>query len=178
MAFVMHLGCTSKGLVDYPWSACRSAGAATPLNLAAESRRRFFEDFAQFITGTPSLTYIWPCLGACYANIALTLSDSTRPPGDAVPACLTVQVSASGTRSASRTPRSAQTSTSSSDFSRALPAFPSESTRRPSWLVCIFIGRSHAHVSFAQPAHMHVDPSAHPTDRPCCFCRPVLLLPG
>ena len=23
MAFIMYLGCTSKGLVDYPWSTCR-----------------------------------------------------------------------------------------------------------------------------------------------------------
>ena len=103
MAFVMHLGCTSKGLVDYPWSTCLSAGAATPLNFGAASRRRFLEDFAQFITGTPSLTYIWPCLGACHANFALALSDSTQPPADAVPAWLTVE-SANGTRSASRTP--------------------------------------------------------------------------
>ena len=58
MAFVMHLGCTSKGLVDYPWSACLSAGAATPLNFCAASCRRFFEDFAQFIAGTPLLRYI------------------------------------------------------------------------------------------------------------------------
>ena len=62
-----------------------------------------FQAFAQFIAGTPSLTYIWPCLGACHANFALALSDSTQPPADAVPAWLTVE-SANGTRSASRTP--------------------------------------------------------------------------
>ena len=91
MAFAVYLGCASMDLVDYPQSTCLSAGAATPLNLGADSWRRFFEAFAQLIAGTPSLRYIWPCLGACYANIVLTLSDSTRPPGDAVPACLTVQ---------------------------------------------------------------------------------------
>ena len=58
MAFVMHVGCTSKGLVDYPWSTCLSVGAATSLNLGAESWRRCFEAFAQFIAGTPLLWYI------------------------------------------------------------------------------------------------------------------------
>ena len=43
-------------LVDYLRSTCLSAGAATPLNLGAESgRRRFFEALAQVIAGTLSL---------------------------------------------------------------------------------------------------------------------------
>ena len=53
--------------------------------------------------GYTSLMVHLPCLGACYANIALALSNFTRPPGDAVPACLNV-VSANGTRSTSRFP--------------------------------------------------------------------------
>ena len=103
IAFIRYLGCTLKGLVDYFRSTWLSVGAAAPLNLGAESWRRFFEAFVQLIAGTLSLMIHWLCLGACYANIVLALPDSTQPPGGAVPACLTV-ASANGTRYASRTP--------------------------------------------------------------------------
>ena len=172
MALFMYLGCTSKGLVDYPRSTCLSEGAAIPLNLDAESWRRLFEAFAQLIAGTPSLMVHWPCLGACYANIVLTrpalrFDAASRRRGAGMPDC------SKGKRNKiCEQDSSAQTSTSSADASRALPSFKLlESTRRPSCRRAFcrsFPGRSLAHVSCAQPAHMHVDSSTRPLARRDC----------
>ena len=55
MAFVMYLGCALMDLVNYPWSTCLSAGAATPLNSGTESWRCCVKAFTQLITGILSL---------------------------------------------------------------------------------------------------------------------------